>query len=109
MKGDPVGMVALNGWSFKAGFSLKKSVSMKNEIQDPKIKTICFGKTSHTIERNKEIVKMLSEDKRPEQIAKDMCMGLWAVRKSIQRMMELNGYRSVWGLVAAAIRGNFIY
>lgn len=82
---------------------------MKNETKDSQIKPICFGKTDYTIERNKKIVKLLSEDKRPEQIAKDMSMGLWAVRKSIKRMREANGFHSIAGLVAAAIRGNCMY
>lgn len=76
---------------------------MKNETNE-----ICFGKTSHTIERNKKIVKLLSEDKRPQQIAKELFITIWTVRDSIERMMERNGFNSVAGLVAAAIRKNLI-
>lgn len=71
-------------------------------------KEIFLGKTSHTVERNRQILKMLAQDKRPKEIAKDMYIGLWCVRKSIQKMMESNGYNSVWGLVADAIRKNQI-
>jgi len=79
---------------------------MKNESPQKKI---VLGKTTYTEERNREILLLLSQDKRPKEIAKELLCGIWTVRQSIHRMVKLNGYRSVTALVADAIRKNLIY
>ena len=80
---------------------------MKTEaIKD---QNIILGESDHVIERNRKILEMLANDKRPQEIAKELYVGIWTVRGSIQRMIENNGYHSVAGLIAAALRKKLIY
>lgn len=80
---------------------------MKNE-QDPQIKRIRFGDTRTTIERNKQILKLLAEDKRPKEIAQELEINLFTIRWAIEWMRNTNGYHTIAALVAQAIRGNLI-
>jgi DNA-binding CsgD family transcriptional regulator len=72
------------------------------------VKRIRFGDTRTTIERNKQILKLLAEDKRPKEIAEDLEINLKTIRWAIEWMRHYNGYQSIAALVAAAIRGNMI-
>lgn len=78
---------------------------MKNEIME---RVIRLGQTEHSTEKNKKILILLAEDKRPEEIAKELYLTVYTVRYCIQRMLEINGFHGVAGLVAAAIRSNII-
>jgi DNA-binding CsgD family transcriptional regulator len=83
---------------------------MKTEvIQHTPETPLILGETERIIERNKKILELLANDKRPQEIAKELYVGVWTVRGSIQRMIENNGYHSVAALVAAALRKNLIY
>lgn len=78
---------------------------MKTEIKEKEIK---FGKSEYTAERNKKILKMLADDKRPKEIAKELPLNIWTVRHCINTMVNSNGYRTLAALVADAIRKNLI-
>jgi DNA-binding CsgD family transcriptional regulator len=80
---------------------------MKTEPTE-QTKRIRFGDTRTTIERNKQILKLLAEDKRPKEIAEDLEINLKTIRWAIEWMRHYNGYHSIAALVAAAIRGNMI-
>lgn len=71
-------------------------------------KRIRFGDTRITIERNKQILKLLAEDKRPKEIAEQLGINLFTIRWAIEWMRNQNGYHTIAALVATAIRGNLI-
>lgn len=82
---------------------------MKNETeQKQQSKRIRFGDTRTTIERNKQILKLLAEDKRPKEIAQQLNVNLFTIRWAIEWMRNQNGYHTIAALVANAIRGNLI-
>lgn len=74
----------------------------------PRPKSILLGKTNHSEEMNKKILSLLSQDKRPKEIAKELFVSIWTVRRSIHRMVKLNGYKSITALIADAIREKVI-
>lgn len=71
-------------------------------------KRIRFGDTRTTIERNKQILKLLAEDKRPKEIAQELDINIFTIRWAIEWMRNTNGYHTIAALVATAIRGNII-
>lgn len=85
--------------------------SETQEITSPatdQLAIIRFGESSHIADRNKKILEMLSVDKRPKEIAKELFLSIATVRWSIKCMMNLNGFHTVSALVASAIRKNMI-
>jgi DNA-binding CsgD family transcriptional regulator len=77
---------------------------MKTEPRE----TLRLGETDYTSERNRKILKMLAEDKRPARIAKELMISVATIRWHIEWMRNNNGYHSIAALVAAAIRKNLI-
>lgn len=80
---------------------------MKNE-NIVKAKRIRFGNTRSTIERNRRVLTMLADDKKPKEIAQELDMKLDTLRWAIEWMRNNNGYKTTTALVATAIRGNLI-
>lgn len=80
---------------------------MKTEHTE-QAKRIRFGDTKPTRERNKQILKMLAEDKRPKEIAEELQINIYTIRWAIEWMRHYNGYRTIAALIATAVRGNMI-
>lgn len=84
---------------------------MKTAIAEHPQKTgsdLYLGASAYTITRNIKILVLLSQDKRPQEIARDLYMAVKTVRAAIDLMKTRNGYQSASGLVSAAIRSKII-
>jgi len=71
-------------------------------------KEIILGKRPYTHERNRKILEMLSHDKTPTQVADEFPLNIWTVRHCINSMVVNNGYQTLEGLMADAIRKQLI-
>lgn len=71
-------------------------------------KKIVFGKRPYTQERNRKILEMLSMDKRPKEISKELFVNIWTVRHAINNMVNDSGYSTLAALIADAIRRKLI-
>lgn len=71
-------------------------------------KRIRFGMSRATILRNKQILKLISEDKRPKDISTELGINIFTLRWAIEWMRKNNGYKTLTALVADAVRGNMI-
>lgn len=79
-------------------------------VQDPQATgvNLYFGKKPYIVERNLHILTLLSQDRKPAEIADELFVSVYTIRWCIDRMIKRNGYHSVTGLIAAAIRSHII-